>query len=71
MNQIEAIFQLTQGDGFEQGYHRVWICSDCMNDILEDEDMSTQIDLGTIKIEQDTAKCEIKQLIVAHEYQDA
>ena len=71
MNQIEAIFQLTQVNGFEPGYHRVYICSDCMNDILEDEEQATQVDLGTIKIEQDIARCELINLITAHEYQDA
>ena len=68
MNQIEAIFQLTQVDGFEPGYHRVWICSDCMNEILDSEDQSTQLDLGTIRIEQDIARCALINMIPNHEY---
>jgi hypothetical protein len=68
MNQIEAIRQLTQVDAFEIGYHRVWICSDCMNAIIDDEEQAAQIDLGLIKINDDIARCDIIDLIEGHEY---
>lgn len=68
MNQIEAINNILRSDEFEVGYHRVWICSACMNDILDDEEQCEQIDLGTIKIEDDIAKCNLIGYIVGHEY---
>lgn len=70
MNQLDAINDYIRSDGFEVGFHRVWICSDCMNDILDDEEQATQLDLGTIKIEQDQAKCQIIGYIEGHEYRD-
>lgn len=68
MNIIEAINDILRSDGFDKSYMRVWICSDCMNDILDDQEMCEQLDLGTIKIEDDIAKCQIIGYITGHEY---
>ena len=70
MNQINAINEILRSEGFEIDFHRVWICSDCMNAILDDPEQCELIDLGTIKIEDDIAKCSIITFILGHEYRD-
>lgn len=71
MNQVEAIFQVTQGEHFERGFHRVYICPDCMNAILDSEEQSTEVDLGTIKIlDEKWHTCEIINLVDEHDYRE-
>ena len=71
MNQIEAITQFftdhqVSYSGSLKQY--CWICPDCMNDILADEEQGMQIDFGSLRIEIDPAKCQIIGYIVGHEY---
>lgn len=67
MNQLNAIAQYLQDVA---GAPIAWICYSCMNEILDDEEQATSIDFGTIRIEEDPAKCVIKHLIDGHEYQN-
>lgn len=71
MNQLEAITQWFTDHqvSYDDAVHQLcWICGDCMNDILDDEEQGTQIDFGAIRIETDIARCQIKHLIDGHEY---
>jgi len=64
MNQLEAIQVVATGDGFEKGFHLVYICPDCMNEVLEDEEQASLMDWGLIRVlVEKFRRCDINKLV--------
>lgn len=67
MNLVDLINDIATSSKFERGYHRVFICPSCMNEILDDEDQATSVDLGVLRIlDEKFHTCELAEQIDGH-----
>jgi len=71
MNQLAAIQVVASADGFNRDYHLVYICVDCINEILNDQDQGSQMDWGLIRVlDEKPWTCAIIDFIETHDHKD-